>query len=211
MRSPPPACRTASTASAVTAVIKDGDAVRLADGTLAGSVADDGPGAAQLHGARPRRSPRRRARLSSMPAALSRPRRLRPHRSGRAAPIWSWSTAPAAAAPSTSKERRLTSRMLEEAREAPARVAALLAADGERYEALAARLRAAPPPFARDHRARQLRPRRDLRRDAAGARGRHRRPPRCRPRRSPATGRSCAWTTRWRSRSRSRAPARTWS
>jgi glucosamine--fructose-6-phosphate aminotransferase (isomerizing) len=38
--------------------------------------------------------------------------------------------------------------MLEEAREAPARVAALLAADGERYEALAARLRDASPPFA---------------------------------------------------------------
>ena len=38
--------------------------------------------------------------------------------------------------------------MLEEAREAPARVAALLAADGEAYEALAARLRAAPPSFA---------------------------------------------------------------
>ncbi len=38
--------------------------------------------------------------------------------------------------------------MLAEAREAPARVAALLAADGERYEALAARLREAPPPFA---------------------------------------------------------------
>ncbi len=38
--------------------------------------------------------------------------------------------------------------MLEEAREAPARVAALLAADRERYEAIAAHLRAAPPPFA---------------------------------------------------------------
>jgi glutamine---fructose-6-phosphate transaminase (isomerizing) len=42
----------------------------------------------------------------------------------------------------------LTSRMLEEAREGPARVAALLAADCELYEELAARLRAAPPPFA---------------------------------------------------------------
>jgi glucosamine--fructose-6-phosphate aminotransferase (isomerizing) len=38
--------------------------------------------------------------------------------------------------------------MLAEALEAPARVAALLAADGERYQALAARLRSAPPPFA---------------------------------------------------------------
>ena len=38
--------------------------------------------------------------------------------------------------------------MLDEAREAPVRVAALLAADGEAYEALAARLRASPPPFA---------------------------------------------------------------
>ncbi len=38
--------------------------------------------------------------------------------------------------------------MLEEAREAPAQVAALLAADGERYEALATRLRTMPPPFA---------------------------------------------------------------
>jgi glucosamine--fructose-6-phosphate aminotransferase (isomerizing) len=47
-----------------------------------------------------------------------------------------------------SKERRLPSLMLEEAREAPARVAALLAADGDRYEALAARLRRAPPRFA---------------------------------------------------------------
>jgi glucosamine--fructose-6-phosphate aminotransferase (isomerizing) len=42
----------------------------------------------------------------------------------------------------------LTSLMLEEAREAPARVAALLVADGDRFEALAARLSAAPPPFA---------------------------------------------------------------
>ena len=42
----------------------------------------------------------------------------------------------------------MTARMLEEARDAPARVAALLAADGDRYEALAARLRAAPPAFA---------------------------------------------------------------
>jgi glucosamine--fructose-6-phosphate aminotransferase (isomerizing) len=38
--------------------------------------------------------------------------------------------------------------MLAEAREAPARVAALLAADAERYAELAARLRQAPPPFA---------------------------------------------------------------
>jgi glutamine---fructose-6-phosphate transaminase (isomerizing) len=38
--------------------------------------------------------------------------------------------------------------MLAEALEAPARVAALLAADDERYQALAARLRGAPPPFA---------------------------------------------------------------
>jgi glucosamine--fructose-6-phosphate aminotransferase (isomerizing) len=38
--------------------------------------------------------------------------------------------------------------MLEEARDAPARVAALLATDGDRYEALVARLCAAPPPFA---------------------------------------------------------------
>jgi glucosamine--fructose-6-phosphate aminotransferase (isomerizing) len=38
--------------------------------------------------------------------------------------------------------------MLEEARAAPARVRALLAADEERYAGLAARLRAAPPPFA---------------------------------------------------------------
>ena len=38
--------------------------------------------------------------------------------------------------------------MLAEAREAPARVAALLAADGACYEALAACLRRAPPPFA---------------------------------------------------------------
>jgi len=42
----------------------------------------------------------------------------------------------------------LPSLMLEEAREAPARVAALLVADGDRFEALAARLGAAPPPFA---------------------------------------------------------------
>ncbi len=38
--------------------------------------------------------------------------------------------------------------MLEEAREAPARVAALLATDSEGYQALAARLRETPPPFA---------------------------------------------------------------
>lgn len=49
---------------------------------------------------------------------------------------------------STSEERRLTSLMVQEAREAPARVAALLAADQERYAGLAARLRRAPPPFA---------------------------------------------------------------
>jgi glutamine---fructose-6-phosphate transaminase (isomerizing) len=42
----------------------------------------------------------------------------------------------------------LTSLMVQEAREAPARVAALLAADAERYAGLAARLRTAPPPFA---------------------------------------------------------------
>ncbi len=42
----------------------------------------------------------------------------------------------------------MTSRMLEETREAPARVAAQLAADADVYEALAARLRAEPPPFA---------------------------------------------------------------
>ena len=42
----------------------------------------------------------------------------------------------------------MTSLMLEEAREAPARVAALLVAEGDRFEALAARLSAAPPPFA---------------------------------------------------------------
>jgi glucosamine--fructose-6-phosphate aminotransferase (isomerizing) len=38
--------------------------------------------------------------------------------------------------------------MLEEAQDAPARVADLLATDADRYEALAERLRAAPPPFA---------------------------------------------------------------
>jgi len=42
----------------------------------------------------------------------------------------------------------LSSLMVEEARQAPARVAALLAADAERYARLAARLRAEPPPFA---------------------------------------------------------------
>jgi glucosamine--fructose-6-phosphate aminotransferase (isomerizing) len=42
----------------------------------------------------------------------------------------------------------LPSLMLEEAREAPARIAALLVADGDRFEALAGRLSAAPPPFA---------------------------------------------------------------
>ena len=42
----------------------------------------------------------------------------------------------------------MPSLMLEETREAPARIAALLVADGERFEALAGRLSAAPPPFA---------------------------------------------------------------
>jgi glutamine---fructose-6-phosphate transaminase (isomerizing) len=40
------------------------------------------------------------------------------------------------------------SRMLQEAREAPARLAALLAADHDRYAGLVAQLRRAPPPFA---------------------------------------------------------------
>lgn len=42
----------------------------------------------------------------------------------------------------------MTSHMVREAREAPARVSALLAADADRYADLAARLRRCPPPFA---------------------------------------------------------------
>ncbi len=46
------------------------------------------------------------------------------------------------------EERALTSRMHDEAAQAPSRVAALLAADGDLYRDLAHALRRSPPPFA---------------------------------------------------------------
>lgn len=54
----------------------------------------------------------------------------------------------AARAPDAIKEAAMPSLMQAEAREAPARVAAMLAADGDLYEALGRELRASPPAFA---------------------------------------------------------------
>src|SRR5438105_5921123 len=58
---------------------------------------------------------------------------------------WSSSIATCASLASSSKETRLTSRMLDEAREAPDAVARLLAADGELYAALGDDLRTNAP------------------------------------------------------------------